>query len=83
MLPKVPSTGAIATTVSVIFVTAAFQFKVLLCVAVITTLPPSSKVRIFPESEAIKGSPVAKDHKPSEVDVGGTSLKVPCVIETD
>ena len=61
MFPKVPSTGAVVRTVSAIVTTAAFQFKVLVWVAVIKTFPPSWRVRIFPESEAIVESLVAKD----------------------
>lgn len=53
ILPKVPILGSSATTVRVIRVVAAFQLRVLDCVAVIFTLPPSNNVTIFPLIEAM------------------------------
>ena len=81
--PKVPSTGAIATIVSDIFAVALVYNKVLDCVAVISTTPPSNKVTTLPLTDAIAGLDDVKVHPPVEVDVGGVNLNVLAVIETD
>lgn len=52
MLPKVPIMGSKAITVRAICVEALCQFKVMLCVAVIATVPPSRSVTVLPIMEA-------------------------------
>jgi hypothetical protein len=53
MLPNVPIIGSSAMTVSAIRVYVLFQFDAILCMAVIVTVPPSSKVTVLPKTEAI------------------------------
>ncbi|CAB4845674.1 unannotated protein [freshwater metagenome] len=81
--PKVPSTGAIATIVSDIFVVALVNRRVFDCVAVISTTPPSNKVTTLPLTDAIAGLDDVKIPPPVEVDVGGVNLNVLAMIETD
>lgn len=83
ILPKGPRAGLIAITVSVIGTETEFQFTDARCVAVITTVPPSNKVTVLPETRAICGFEELKDQSASEVDVGAVRVKVFAVICTD
>lgn len=80
---NVPRTGAIATIVKFIVPIAIFQFGVLPCVALMRTFPGALNVTLLPTTNAIFEFVDVKLQAPSDVEVGGISVNVLCVMTID
>ena len=79
---NVPSVGATAVIVRSIVVFAVNHSAVAPCVAVMVTLPPSSKLTLFPLTDAIAASEDVKVHEPFYEDVGASSVSEPVLSAT-